>query len=98
MQVSFKNSEVEIVTSREKLIKQFCKRLKNKALWEDDKLLWRAVLCQALEDFIIRSKNVRKLCFKRRSVEWFENHPEDVKEICELAGVKYSYIKKLTET
>ncbi len=50
--------------------------------------LWRAVVCQIIEDALITSNNSRKQCFKRRAIEWLNLDNEDFSLICEMAGIK----------
>lgn len=64
-----------------------------------EKRLWKAILCQAVEDTLITSQNKRKQSFKNRAIEWLSDDSEDLDFICEMADVKklrmQQYIKVL---
>jgi hypothetical protein len=92
MQICITNAYYYNNLSQEDKIRYFAKRLRNKNTCHEDQYLWRAVLSQALEDLVITSKKSRKLCFKRRAYDWFVNRPDEVNEICELAGIRYKHL------
>lgn len=64
-----------------------------------EKSLWRAIICQAIEDALITSNNSRRKCFKRRALKWLAEESEDLDFVCEMAGVKkkamLEYLKKI---
>jgi len=67
---------------------------------EPESVIWRAVVCQAIEDVLITSKNKRKLCFKKGAIKWFDCNNAEYIEVCSLAGVNYkelcNYVNEIT--
>lgn len=66
---------------------------------EDDnhcghKALWRAVITQALMDAGSNSKKIEMKKIKMKAVSWLNGDSEDFYEVCALAGLEASYVKR----
>lgn len=59
--------------------------------------LWKAIICQAVEDALTTSENSRRRCFKKRAIEWLKEDSEDFDFVCEMAGVKKKALGKYLE-
>ena len=56
--------------------------------------LWKAVLCQAMEDATSNSSKRRILHAKKMAIKWFTEDNEDIKIVCQLAGYNHRTVKK----
>lgn len=52
----------------------------------DEKILWRAVLCQAIEDANCKSKKRDKKVIGIKAKSWLMNDDKDFKAVCDIAG------------
>jgi hypothetical protein len=59
-----------------------------------EKSLWKAVICQAIEDATTKSAQKRRLLIKRRALKWIEEDEEDFKAVCDLAGYNHKKVKE----
>ncbi len=59
-----------------------------------EKSLWKAVLCQAIEDATTRSAKSRRLLAKRRAIKWIMEDNDDFKAVCDLAGYSHRVVKQ----
>jgi hypothetical protein len=59
-----------------------------------EKHLWKAVICQAIEDATSRSSKKRFVCVKQRAIKWLTEDNDDFKAVCDLAGYNHKTVKK----
>lgn len=59
-----------------------------------EKSLWKAVICQAIEDATTKSAKERKLLAKHRAIKWLTEDNEDFKAVCDLAGYSHKTVRK----
>ena len=60
----------------------------------NEKHLWKAVICQAIEDATTKSSKQRRQLTKRRAIKWITEDNEDFKAVCHLAGYDHKIVKK----
>ena len=60
----------------------------------DEKSLWKAVICQAIEDASSKSKKRRNIYAKQKAFKWIMEDNEDFKAVCDLAGYSYKAVRK----
>lgn len=59
-----------------------------------EKSLWKAVICQAIEDATTKSTQERRKLAQRRAIKWITEDNDDFKTVCELAGYNHKEVKK----
>lgn len=60
----------------------------------DEKALWKAVLCQAIDDATTESRKSRRQFAKRKAIKWLTEENEDFKIVCHLAGYSPKIVKQ----
>lgn len=60
----------------------------------DEKSLWKAVICQAIEDATTDSGQIKKLSAKRKAIQWLTEENEDFRIVCHLAGYSHKTVKE----
>lgn len=60
----------------------------------DEKSLWKAVICQAVEDATSCSRQRKRLNTKRNAIKWLIEDNEDFKIVCHLAGYNSKILKR----
>ncbi len=60
----------------------------------DEKALWKAVLCQAIDDATTESRKSRRQFAKRKAIKWLTEENEDFKIVCYLAGYSPKIVKE----
>ncbi len=75
---------------------RYGKAAKARLLKEDhnEKHLWKAVICQAIEDANSRSTQQRKKLAKRRAIKWLTEDSDDFRAVCDLAGYDHKVVKR----
>jgi hypothetical protein len=56
--------------------------------------LWRAVITQALMDAGSNSNKLEMKKEKARAIEWLNSESDDFKEVCGMAGMDYTYVRR----
>ncbi len=59
----------------------------------DEKALWKAVLCQAIDDATSGSGQRKRLYAKRKAIKWLTEDNEDFRIVCHLAGYSPKIVK-----
>ncbi len=92
-----RNESIELLSSS----KISNKELQNSFLPEQDgehpcgyRALWRAVITQALMDAGSNSKKLEFKQEKARAISWLNSDSEDFNEVCMMAGLEPSYVKR----
>lgn len=60
----------------------------------DEKALWKAVICQAIEDATTESTKSKRQSAKRKAIKWLTEENEDFKIVCHLAGYSHKIVKE----
>jgi len=60
----------------------------------NEKTLWKAVICQAIDDATSNSAKIMNLRAKQRALKWLTEDNEDFKAVCDLAGYSYKVVRK----
>lgn len=69
---------------------------KFRAIKEDsnEQMLWRAVLCQAVEDANCKSHKIDKKSIGLKAKTWLMNDNEDFKIVCDMAGYDPARVRR----
>lgn len=59
-----------------------------------EKCLWKAVVCQAIDDATSNSKKRPKKYAKNIAIKWLIEDNDDFKAVCDLAGYNYKDVQK----
>lgn len=59
----------------------------------DEKLLWRAVIIQAITDAVARNRKQQFRYYKMEAIRWFSHDSVDFQDVCHRADLDPSYVR-----
>jgi len=81
------------IFNKYRLSKKDASRIRKIRESDEESHLWKAVICQAIEDATSNSTQKRKLLAKKRALKWLLEDNDDFKTVCELAGYRPKQVK-----